>query len=209
MSKPNDITGVHFGRLTVLERAGSDRLGNAMWRCDCDCGRHVIVSTHSLKRGHTKSCGCLQKASVTTHRGTGTRLYRIWEGMKKRCYEKTHAHFKDYGGRGITVCDEWVKSFEAFRDWALANEYRDNLTIDRKDNDGPYCPDNCRWATHKEQQNNMRSNRTITYKGETKTLTQWAELAGLNKKTLQYRLNNGWSVEQAITTPIRRTHKNE
>lgn len=203
MLKTKDIKGERFGLLTVHERAGSDRLGNAMWRCTCECGGQSIVSTHNLKRGHTKSCGCLQKESVTTHSGTGTRLYRIWEGMKRRCYEITHAHFKDYGGRGITVCDEWLRSFEAFRDWALANGYRDDLTIDRKDNDGPYSPDNCHWATHKAQQNNMRSNRAITYKGETRTLAQWAELAGINKKTLQYRLNNGWSVEQAITTPTK------
>lgn len=204
MRKTIDLTGQQYGRLSVMEHTGRDKRRNALWRCQCECGEIVIVRACDLKSGHTASCGCLnrerQRASATTHGETETRLYHIWEGMKSRCLNISDRSYKDYGGRGITVCAEWANSFEAFRDWALANGYRDDLTIDRKENDGPYNPDNCRWATAKQQGNNRRSNRLITHNGETHTLTQWAELTGIKRETLSQRLRNGWSVERALTT---------
>ena len=204
MSQRTDITGQRFGHLTVAEIAGRDKGGRATWRCVCDCGNAVSVAGYSLRSGHTTSCGCLQKertrADKTTHGGKGTRLYGIWAHMKNRCLSKTSRDYKDYGGRGITVCAEWANSFEAFRDWALANGYRDGLTIDRKDTDGNYCPENCRWATQKEQQNNRRNNHIISFNGETHTLAQWAELTGIKFSTLYMRLRRGWSAELALTT---------
>ena len=141
----------------------------------------------------------------TTHGGSGTRLNKIYRAIKQRCNNPQNPAYENYGGRGITVCAEWLNSFEAFRDWALANGYRDDLTIDRIDNDGPYCPENCRWVTMKQQGNNRRSNRVLTYNGENHTITEWAELTGINLHTLMGRLYvRGWNVEKALTTKVRR-----
>ena len=136
------------------------------------------------------------------HGQTKTRLHKVWESMHARCEYEKHPYFADYGGRGIVVCPEW-KEFVPFRDWALQNGYADNLTIDRKELDGPYSPENCRWATMKEQQNNKRSNRVIIYNGQSHTVTEWAELCGISKTTLKERLNSGWTVEDALTKPVR------
>ena len=136
------------------------------------------------------------------HGGTGTRLHKIWLSMRERCNRRKHPYYKNYGGRGIVVCNEWDE-FTAFREWAYENGYSDELTIDRIDNNGNYEPSNCRWVTVKEQQNNKRNNRRITYQGETYTLTQLAEKIGMNKTTLKERLNMGWSVEDAVERPVR------
>lgn len=133
------------------------------------------------------------------HGGKGTRLYRIWKAMRSRCNNQNTAAFPNYGGRGISVCDEW-DSFVKFREWALQNGYTDELSIDRKDNDKGYSPENCRWATRKEQNNNQRSNRLIEFRGELKTLTEWASIMGLSFSCVDDRLRRGWSVEKALTT---------
>lgn len=153
--KREDLSGRKFGRLTVKEfaRAGNNR--QSIWRCECDCGNFVEVSRNRLLSGHTKSCGCLG-----THGGKGTRLYNIWRGMKQRCFNPNNRQYNDYGGRGITVCDEWKNDFPAFRDWALTHGYRDDLSIDRINNDSSYEPGNCRWTTAKVQSNNRRPRRT-------------------------------------------------
>ena len=209
MSKRENLTGQHFGRLTAIEYAGTNKRGKTTWKCVCDCGEIITVRADGLKSGHSSSCGCWQRensskiarAVHTTHGGRRTRLYKIWAKMKERCSNQSAVNFKDYGGRGITVCEEWAQSFAAFRDWALANGYRDDLTIDRIDNDGPYCPENCRWATRKEQNNNRRNIIMLSYNGETHTLAQWAEITGIKRKTLWERLHNGWSVERALAEP--------
>lgn len=213
MSKLIDLTGQKFGRLTVIERANNSKDGRTRWKCVCECGsgKEVVVTGVDLRNGHSKSCGCIQKeiASITvkphyTHGKSNSRIYRIWRNMKSRCYCKKNAIYKYYGERGITVCDEWVDDFKSFYYWAMQNGYADELSIDRKDVNGNYEPNNCRWATKKEQANNTRNNRIITYKGVTLTLSQWSEKTGINSKTIQTRLNNGWSVEKALSTPTLR-----
>ena len=140
-----------------------------------------------------------------SHGYTGTRLYTAWCNMKGRCYRKSMKRYERYGGRGITVCEEWKDSFETFKNWALSNGYSDNLTLDRIDNDGNYCPDNCRWITNKEQQSNKSDNHLITYNGRTQTITQWAKELGISGKSFEKRIRVWKDVEKAIETPVQKT----
>lgn len=130
------------------------------------------------------------------------RLRKIWESMHERCEYAKHPHFKDYGGRGISVCDEW-SLYLPFAKWAFKNGYSPDLSIERVDHNGDYSPRNCRWATMKEQQNNKRSNRLVSFQGETLTISQWSERIGIEKTTLRERLNSGWSIEDALLKPVR------
>lgn len=207
-----DLTGRQFGRLTVLQKSCSTRNG-VKWECRCACGKTTLVFGASLRKGLTKSCGCYhsdivkksaQKVGLANrkHGMSQDRIHNIWRGMKQRCMDPNFHGFREYGGRGITVCPEWAESFEAFRDWALANGYQDDLTIDRIDNDGPYSPDNCQWITNKVQQSNRRNNRLLTYDGRTQTLAQWAEETGIGWGTIAARIRSGWSVDRALTEPI-------
>lgn len=180
--KTIDETGNRYGRLMVVCRAGSTKGGIARWLCQCDCGGKKVVIGSKLRRGETRSCGCLEqetrvsngyKRMQPSHSMSRSRLYGVWSGMKKRCGNPTHPHYSDYGGRGISVCDEWANSFSAFAEWALSHGYDENApkgkcTLDRIDSDGDYCPENCRFADMVVQQNNRRdrSNGMQIYLGQ-------------------------------------------
>lgn len=197
------LAGKTFGRLTVLDRATNDSHGNIRFRCMCKCGCETVVTASHLKAGHTRSCGCLipdtTSARVTKHGWGHTRLYRIWSHMKEQCLNPNSISYKNYGGRGITVCNEWKQDFTAFRDWAMENGYSDELQIDRIDNFEGYFPDNCRWSTRAEQSLNRRSNRFLEYGGKRQTIKEWALEIGISHKILYDRIKSGWSVERALT----------
>lgn len=204
-----DISGKRFGNLVVIKRGDNKILPNGlavtMWECACDCGNKTIVTSANLRKGVTKSCGCKRgkagKENVNYKHGkSNTRLYKIWEGMHKRCKDVNSKSYKNYGGRGIEICKQW-NEYENFEEWALKNGYSDNLTIDRINVNQGYYPDNCRWATNKQQSNNRRSNRIIEYKGKRKTLSEWAAFLNVPYSRLQTRLDNGWTIEEAFTIP--------
>lgn len=190
----NDLTGQRFGRLTVLEFVPTDDR-NSCWKCQCDCGKIKIVRAPDLNSGRTKSCGCLRKELAsknnTIHGKAHTKLHEVWKGIKARSYNINDKEYQHYGGRGITVCDEWRNDFMSFYDWAMANGYSDTLTIDRIDNDGNYEPLNCQWVTMKEQARNKRNNIVIEYKGQQMCLPEAAEASRMSYNTLKHRYYRG------------------
>lgn len=191
-----DITGQKFGRLTAIKY-----LGKSKWRCKCDCGSLTETYSGHLMNGHTKSCGCLNHEPTignTTHGKSNTRLFHIWTSMKQRCYNSNHKHYKNYGGRGIAVCDEWKNDFQAFYDWAINNGYQEGLTIDRIDNNCNYEPNNCRWVDNITQQNNRRNNVYLTYNGKTQTMKQRSNELNVNVKTLYTRKFKNWNVHDIL-----------
>lgn len=214
MSKRIDLTGKRFGKLVAMGYAGKGKDGNALWNCKCDCGQEKIIDGHSLRAGRTKSCGCLQAQIASSmrkeqnakpgmmHRESRGRLYIIWSNMKNRTCNTAAKDFPNYGGRGITLCEEW-KEFLGFKAWAIVNGYKDGLTIERKDNNGGYCPENCVWATKEEQNNNKRQSRKYTYRGRTQTIELWAKEYNINRSTLVKRLNKGMQIGEALETPVR------
>ena len=193
-----DLTGKRFGRLVVLYKAESrtDSSGHPRiyYHCRCDCGVEKDILGGSLSKGQVKSCGCIQREyaksgdSKRTHGMTGTRLHRIWKNIHTRCYNQKNPKYQRYGGRGIKVCDEWIgeNGFQNFYDWSLASGYQEDLTIDRIDNDGNYCPENCRWVTNKVQSNNKSQCRYITVDGETKSISEWIDYLGISRWKLYY-----------------------
>lgn len=203
-----DLTGQRFGRLTAIAPAGKNKSGNYMWECVCDCGTRTVVASGGLRSGTIVSCGCYIREVTSkrskTHGETGTRLYKIWIGMKNRCHNPEADNYKDYGGRGIAVCEEWRHSYLTFSTWAKQNGYADNLSIDRIDNDKGYSPDNCRWVNRFVQGNNKRSNAVFTIDGETKTVTQWARIYGINPITVFSRLYKGMDIVEALTKSTER-----
>lgn len=198
-----DIIGMKFGRLTVLKLVYTRRVSKTLYYylCKCDCGKEHIVLKSSLLNGLTRSCGCYNNEvraekfrQRAKHHMTDTRLYKMWEKMKGRCYCKSNPSYKNYGERGILMCDEWKNDFKAFYDWSVNNGYDKNAqygrcTLDRINVNGNYEPNNCRWVDEKIQQRNRRNNRFITYNNETHCLFEWAEIFGINPKILSQRLN--------------------
>lgn len=217
MRKYEDLTGQTFGTLAVVRPIRDDK-GVLKWECKCSCGKTTNVLLNDLKRGMVKSCGCTRfkhrQRLCSTKRPelvdaiATKRLRGILNGMIQRCENKNRKAYAAYGGKGIKVCPEWRNDFWSFYNWAMNNGYEEKLTIDRIDGQGDYCPENCRWATMVQQNNNRKDNRRITYNGETHTISEWSRLTGINKGTIKDRLNAGWPDNEALGDPHkRRPHK--
>lgn len=206
--------GKKFGKLTVLRTVRIDRgkYGKLMWETRCECGNIHIVSPTDVVKGKCQSCGCFHDTRCT-ERATkfkhlvkdNKRLYSIYNGIKKRCFNKNEPRYKDYGGRGITMCREWRTDFDAFADWAFANGYTEELTIERIDVNGNYCPENCKWITRAAQRENRRDTVWVVYKGERIQLYKLCERLGLCYDTMNDRIvKRKWDIERAIETPTER-----
>ena len=209
MNKVIDLTGKKFGKLTIVERTESKILPSGqhitMWKCECECGAITIVSGANLRKGNTKSCGCLIGEK---HGMSHTKIHNEWERIKQRCHNPNDKDYKNYGGRKdhkVIVCEKWFNSFLAFyEDVSKLPHYGERgYTLNRINNDGDYEPNNVEWATVVEQNNNKRDNYMITYDGKTLTMAQWARETSIPYKTLQQRLyTHHWSVERALTTKV-------
>ena len=205
-NKIKDLTGQKFGKLTVIEYLGIFN-HKARFECICECGNTKVVTGVHLRNGHVRSCGCLAKNNMnqTTHGLSNHPLYNVWQGIKARCNCNTDKHYKFYGGRGISICDEWKNDFKAFYDWSMSHGYQKGVMLDRIDNDLGYSPDNCRWVNSKIQNNNRRNNILIRFNGKTQTLAQWSDEINIKMTTLYNRLNAlGWSIEKTLTTPVKK-----
>lgn len=200
------IIGARFGKLTVINAAEKYR-GQSQWLCRCDCGKEIVVRASNLNSNNSGSCGCLHQEKMTTanpaivtHGLSDSPEYGVWRGMIQRCHDVNSEAYKNYGARGIKVCERWRNDFQAFiTDMGKCPE---SLTIERKNNDGDYEPDNCHWATFKEQARNRRNSRIIEYQDETKTLAEWVEQLGLPYDTIWRRLDHGWQIADAFLTPV-------
>jgi len=209
MSKFRDLKGQVFGRLLVLESDGRDKWKRVMWKCKCECGTIKTISSRHLIQGNTRSCGCLRSELVreqeTTHGLSEkyARLINVWYAMVSRCHNPDDSNYKNYGGRGIEVCEEWRYDYLPFHNWALQNGYdinaiRGECTIDRIDNDGNYEPSNCRWVSNTIQANNKSNNSYYTVNGITNTLAHWCREYNLPYSRVMGRLGLGWTIEEAL-----------
>ena len=199
MGKAIDLTGKVFGRLTVTGLSHKDKYRKIHWDLKCSCGELRKVSGSQLRSGRTKSCGCLRREisrlQLTKHGMSRAPTYKSWQHMLERCHNQKSQDYHRYGARGIKVCDRW-KKFENF--YEDMGEKPEGLTLERKDNSKGYFLNNCKWATRKEQARNRRNNHNITYRGETKTLAEWAEQYGIDQVALRKRLIRGWDIERAL-----------
>lgn len=201
MGKAIPMLGRKFGKLTVIEMACNID-GQKAWICKCECGNMTIpVRGYDLRAGRQKSCGCSKrdgkKSSLYKHGGKGTKLYEVFKTMHRRCEAETSNRYSYYGGRGISVSPEW-SDFTVFREWAIANGYSEGLTLERIDNDGDYEPNNCRWATMKEQSNNRRNSIFLDIDGQTLTIAQWSDLTGIPYETIYCRYRRGMTGKDVI-----------
>ena len=205
--KVKDLTGQRFGRWLILERAVKRGKGTR-YICRCDCGTVRTLYGDGLKSGNSKSCGCLRDELLikrATHNMSKTRIYNIWAGMKSRCSNQKDPNYKNYGGRGISVCPEWKESFVTFYTWTIHSGYKEGLQIDRIDNNGNYEPPNGHWVTAKENSRNTRNSIILELKGERKSLPEWADDLNINPGTLYSRIkSNRWTTPMALTTPSRK-----
>lgn len=205
-----DLTGMKFGKLTALKVVGRSKAGKLMWLCKCECGKTSVVASCSLVQGQTKSCGCGRYGNNKKYGSVPSRkqrLYNIWIGIKDRCLNPNNENYFRYGGRGIGICQEWLKDYMTFHDWAIENGYEQGLTIDRINVDGDYNPDNCRWANWYTQANNRRNSHYLTFKGKTLTISEWARELNVRESLIRQRILRGWDVEKALTKPAREIHR--
>lgn len=187
-----------YNKLTLLHRLHNVKKQHPRYLCICDCGNLYIGDIYDIKNGHTTSCGCARKGINKTHGFRYTRQYEVWCGIKKRCYNSKSKSYKNYGGRGITMCDEWKNDFKAFYDWSIENGYKDNLSIDRIDVNGNYEPSNCRWVDRLTQANNKRDTRWVTFNSKTQSLSDWCRELNLNYRRCLYRLNHNYEVKEVF-----------
>lgn len=205
--KIDQMIGRKFGRLTVeaYHSYGAGRM--LKYTCQCECGGEAVCYGNNLRNGNSQSCGCLcierTIAANTTHGMRHEKVWQAWMGMKNRCYVKTHGGYKNYGGRGIIVCDRWRHSFENFYT-DMGDQPSPVSTLDRIDNDGDYEPSNCRWASYSQQNRNRRNNRLVEIDGETHCIAEWVEILGIKDHLVKTRMRRGWSAEKALTTPRRK-----
>lgn len=213
--KVRDLTGERFGKLTVISRnisPASLAKKRAMWDCICVCGRSKIVDTNKLKLGRVKSCGCGLFRSNTSRFGSRevhgmskTALYRTWNNMLNRCLREKDARYDDYGGRGITVCEDWLSFSNFYRDMGYPPGPR--YSIDRVDNDLGYSKANCKWSSRKEQARNKRSSRVLEIDGVAKNLVDWSSESGICHATILYRIKKGYAPKDAVFMPLRTKRK--
>ena len=197
-----DIIGKRYGSLVVLGFSDKRDKGNHKYLvCRCDCGNEKVISMTHVRSGASKSCGCgVVKTTIkrsTTHNGTHTRIYHIWLGIRRRCYNPNDFSYRYYGARGIKMAEEW-SDFSTFREWSKTSGYSDNLTIERIDVNGDYCPSNCKWITLEEQARNKRTNRLVTINGVTKLMTDWLKDSNVSTTQVYWRLRHGWDIESAL-----------
>lgn len=197
-----DITGIRFGKLVAIRKDNAK--GKEKWLCICDCGKEKAVDGFYLRTNHTRSCGCLRyESKKSTHGLSKSPLYHIYMTMKARCGNPNNHKYARYGGRGISICNEWTSDFMTFYNWAIINGFKQGLSIDRINLDGNYTPENCKWSTPKEQARNTSTNRNIAFLGKTKCLQEWANEMGIKRETIAMRLNKGWSIGDTFNTPLR------
>lgn len=204
-----NLVGQRFGRLIVLSEELRDKWNHRRWKCQCDCGQTVIAGQSNLRKGNTQSCGCraheIQVANHTTHGLRSHKLYGTWCGMRHRCHCPEDPRYSDYGGRGIIVCPAWEDFGLFVAD--MGSTYKPGFSIDRIDNNGPYCPFNCRWANQIQQTNNARSNHRLTYYNETHTIAEWSRLLSVPYYVITNRLRMGWTIDRTLNQPVRILHK--
>lgn len=198
---PNTIIGDRYGKLVILEAKREGQ--NIICKCRCDCGCiKDNVRLGNMRTGHVKSCGNHYREFATrTHGMSNSRIYRIYRKMLNRCYREQDESYKYYGAEGVRVCDEWRNDPAEFIKWAMDNGYDDKLTIDRINTDGNYEPNNCRWITMHEQCLNRKSNVYLEYRGEIKTISEWAETLNMNRHLIDDRLKRGWTVDDTLSLP--------
>lgn len=197
MGNKLNIAGQRYGRLVAISPTKEKtKNGGYKWLFKCDCGNKKIIPANSVRTGLIKSCGCLAKP----HGCTNTRLFHIWVDMRQRCTNTNHPQYYLWGGKGIKVCEEW-QEFTNFKEWAEENGYNNNLSIDRIDGSKGYYPQNCRWATAKEQSRNTSANRIITIDGVTKPLCDWIEISPITLSTFYKRKKKGMTDREALMKP--------
>ncbi len=196
-----NLIGQKFGRLIVVKKKDSDEWRHHRWLCKCSCGKEKIIRGYFLTSGHTQSCGCFHKAIITKHgRSQDNRTYKSWCDIVQRCTNPNNSRYKDYGGRGITVCERWMKFKNFLEDMG---ESPKGYQIDRIDNNKEYCKSNCQWVTSKTNNRNKRNNHLEIFNGKTQCLSAWAEEFNINPDTLRYRVVKlNWSIEKALMTPV-------
>lgn len=207
-----DLVGKKFGKLTVIKKSNRKDVKHSWWICQCACGCICEKRQDLLVHGKVEYCNrfCDEKYDDLSMKNVGKqRLHNIWSLMKSRCYNKNNKSYHIYGGRGISVCDEWKNDYECFKNWAESNGYSDELTIDRIDVNGNYEPNNCRWITIEKQQNNRRNNKRITIGNSTHTIAEWSKISGVSQTTIWARIfKYGWNSEKSVFTPAKQYNYN-